>query len=251
MYVIDQTRCMKCGLCITRCPSEAIDGVNEHSVAGGVAFDQVTIDPERCIECGLCSPADKPCLMELDPADGTKYDKYFYHYDFDADPYYRRYAQTEQEAQQSAELFKQLPWKFITRLDHDAMPGSNFYVLHWVFPHDEPMGGVGHPPHIHRDAELIMVIGGNPEKPEELGAEIEMYMGPEMERHIITKSCVIFIPPYFMHCPWRILKTTSPWIFCEVNQGPHHTEKLYNQLLPSEAVDVEEMSFFRDEGFDD
>ena len=58
-----------------------------------------------------------------------------------------------------------------------------------------------------QDAELIMVMGGDPEHPEELGAEIEVFLGPDMERHIIDKSCAIFIPPYFMHCPWRILRT--------------------------------------------
>ena len=81
-----------------------------------------------------------------------------------------------------------------------------------------------------------MVMGGDPEHPEELGAEIEVFLGPDMERHIIDKSCVIFIPPYFMHCPWRILRTTKPWIFMEVNQGPRHTEKTYKQLVPREAL---------------
>ena len=84
----------------------------------------------------------------------------------------------------------------------------------------------------------------------DLGAEVQVYLGPELEKHVITKTCVIYIPPNFIHCPWQPIKTWRPWIFIEVNQGPIHTEKSYRQLLPRdlrEAVDFAKM--FPDEGY--
>jgi ferredoxin len=267
MHVIEEERCFKCGLCVTWCPQQAIKGVNPHEVAHSFTYDRVHIEPEACIDCGSCMTEGRMCpaeaiydaavgLIERTPADGTKYNKYIYHYDFESDEYYARWrppAPPEGSGEEPPKNpFAELPWKWITRLDSDAMPGSHFYVAHWVLPHEDSMPGVGHPPHVHKDAELIWVIGGDPEHPDELGAEIEVYLGPEMERHIIDRTCVLYIPPYFMHCPWRILKTTKPWIFIEVNQGPRHTEKTYKQILPRDVVEQDPAAeFFRDEGFED
>ena len=139
--------------------------------------------------------------------------------------------------------------QIISRLDDTVIKGSFFYFLHWVMPNPDFDFGIGHPPHIHKNAELLFHIGTNPEDPMDLGAEVELFMGPEMERHVITKSCVVFIPPNFIHCPWRPIKTYRPWIFLEVNQGPRHTEKGYHQLLPKEVRDKVDLSFFKDEGF--
>ena len=153
----------------------------------------------------------------------------------------------------------------IARVDDEVAKGSYFYLVHWMFPFEPGtsfFSGVtregdlwknqygelqdivsshemaGHPPHIHKDAELLFHIGTNPEDPMDLGGEVQMYMGPEMEKHVFDKSTVIWIPPNFIHSPWRPLKTTRPWIFIEVNQGPVHTEKSFRQLLPKELRDA-------------
>ena len=85
----------------------------------------------------------------------------------------------------------------------------------------------------------------------DLGAEVEMYMGPELERHVFNQTVVIYIPPNFVHAPWRPLKTTRPWIFIEVNQGPSHTEKSFRQVLPKEVRErVDWSTRWKDEGYD-
>jgi hypothetical protein len=138
----------------------------------------------------------------------------------------------------------------ITRLDDTVAKGSYFYFVHWVLPHTADAIPVGHPPHTHKDAELLFHIGTNPDDPMDLGAEVEIYMGPELERHVFNKSTVIYIPPNFIHCPWRPLKTVRPWIFVEVNQGPMHTEKLYPQVLPEEIRNKVDWSRWKEEGFE-
>ena len=135
----------------------------------------------------------------------------------------------------------------IQRMDEKTIAGSNFYFIHWVLPHAEPRMKVGHPPHIHSEAELLIHIGTNPDDPMDLGAEVELYMGPELERHVITRSTVVFIPPNFIHAPWNPLKTVKPWIFIEINQGLRHTEKFYPQLLTKEQRAVLDWNFWKDD----
>ena len=162
----------------------------------------------------------------------TKYGKYFIEYDKSEWPNERR--------------------PVIARMDDKVVTGSNFYIIHWVLPNDPPpppFPMCGHPPHIHRYPELLIHIGTNPDDPMDLGAEVELYMGPEMERHIITRSTVVYIPPNFIHAPWYPLKSVRPWIFMEINQGPVHTEKSYRQLLPKEARERIDWSRWPDEGY--
>lgn len=164
----------------------------------------------------------------------TKYGKYFIEYDPKRWPNERR--------------------PVMARMEDSVMKGSHFYLVHWVLPGfggplgDHPMAG--HPPHIHRDAELLFHIGTNPDDPMDLGAEVQMYMGKEMERHVFNRTTVIYIPPNFIHSPWRPLKTVRPWIFIEVNQGPSHTEKSFRQLLPKELRERTDWSkMWLDEGY--
>ena len=137
----------------------------------------------------------------------------------------------------------------LSRLDDTVVKGCYFYFLHWVLPNIPFDFPIGHPPHIHKDAELLFHIGTNPDDPMDLGAEVELHMGPELERHVITKTTVVYIPPNFIHCPWKPLRTDRPWIFLEVNQGPMHTEKLYPQVLPKEIRDKIDWSMWKEEGF--
>lgn len=163
----------------------------------------------------------------------SKYGKYFFQYDPKMWPNEKR--------------------PVMARMEESVVTGSHFYLVHWVVPGFEDVLGkhpyAGHPPHIHKDAELLFHIGTNPDDPMDLGAEIEMHMGPEMERHVFSKTTVIYIPPNFIHSPWRPIKTTRPWIFIEVNQGSRHTEKSFRQLLPKESREKNNWNMWKDEGY--
>jgi len=242
---IDETRCLKCGLCIKNCPHEAILGSNPGKVSTSDVYERVWIDPDLCQDCGTCTSMDYWCPAEAISEEGAsarvevgvgekKYSKYIYEYDGRNEP----------------PIPETIPFKMITVIDNDVLPGSDFYKVHWVLPHDKPFLEVGHPPHIHKDPELLFHIGSDPYNPQDLGAEIEMSLGPEMEKHVLTKSCVIFIPPNFIHSPWKVLRTWRPFIFIEVNQGSKHTEKGYHQLLTPGAIAAEpHLVHFVDEGY--
>jgi hypothetical protein len=142
----------------------------------------------------------------------------------------------------------------IARVDRDAFEGCNFYWVHWNLPraagHSGDTIGIGHPPHIHKDAEILMLIGTNPDDPTDLGAEVELQMGAEREKHTITRSTVVYIPPNLIHCPYIIKRTDRPWIFIETNQGPRHTEKLFPQILTEQERKSVDWSKWKEEGYD-
>ena len=163
-----------------------------------------------------------------------KYQKYFLEYDPSMWPMERR--------------------PVMSRVEDSVAPGANFYLIHWV-PTDfaaplKDMEYGGHPPHIHKYGELLFHIGSNPNDPMDLGAEVEMCMGPELERYTINRTCCIWIPPNFIHSPWRPIKIDRPWIFIEVNQGPYHSEKSYRQLLPRKVREQMDWSMWPDEGYE-
>ena len=141
---------------------------------------------------------------------------------------------------------------FLPNIKSVMIPGSNFYLFHWVLPSSSPqMQNIPqfHPPHIHKDAELLFHIGTNPDDPGDLGAEVEIYMGEEMERYVFNRSTVVFIPAGVVHSPWRILKTVRPWIVLQIAQGSEHTEKFFPELVPEEMRDKVDWSLWPDHGF--
>jgi hypothetical protein len=147
------------------------------------------------------------------------------------------------------------PMETILRLDKRFAEGCHFYWVSWFTPERPFPLDIGHPPHIHKDAELLFHIGTDPKNPTDLGAECEIYLGEEMERYLITKTCAIWIPAGFIHSPWKPLVTRRPWIFIEVNQGTMHTEKGFHHLIPQEMQkkypeEMKRMSkVFADEGY--
>ena len=72
-------------------------------------------------------------------------------------------------------------------------------------------------PHSHDFTELLCFIGGNPEDITDLGAEIEMTIGEEREKHTINATAVVSLPPGLLHCPIVFKRVDKPLIFLEVS----------------------------------
>lgn len=95
--------------------------------------------------------------------------------------------------------------------------------------------------HSHDFHELLCFIGGNPEDINDLGAEISICLGDEMEEHIITSATVVSIPPGLKHCPLKVKKITKPFVFLEVSatkeygQGAGMSDRDTSQTVVSPA----------------
>lgn len=69
------------------------------------------------------------------------------------------------------------------------------------------------PPHKHDFDEYLFFIGGNILNFEEFDAEIEVAIGEEWERHIITSTSVIYLPSGLQHCPIHVKRVGKPFLF--------------------------------------
>jgi hypothetical protein len=85
-------------------------------------------------------------------------------------------------------------------------------------------GPVPDKPHVHPYTEFLLFLGADCDDLSELGAECEMYMGKEMEKHIINKPGVAIQPKGLAHCPLIVTRQEKPWIFCVVRPWGHGGE---------------------------
>jgi hypothetical protein len=98
-------------------------------------------------------------------------------------------------------------------LDNDVVPGAFYMECVWVMPRPAgaPMPGgrkVGTEPHTHDYDEVIAFFGTDLNDPHDLGAEVELWLGDE--KHIITKSSLVFVPAGLKHCPLTFLRVDRP-----------------------------------------
>ena len=70
--------------------------------------------------------------------------------------------------------------------------------------------GGGSPPnsHSHDWDEYIGFFGSNPEDPHDLCGEVEIHLGDE--KHILIKSCAVFVPAGLSHCPIYFRRVDRP-----------------------------------------
>ena len=148
-----------------------------------------------------------------------KYSKYFLH---------------ELPEAQRKKGFGRMP-SMVTFTDNDIFEGSKYFSVMWMGEEATKMGG--HGPHIHQDPELLVALGTDPKNHQDLGADMEMCMGPEMESHIITVSTMIWVPAKFIHAPFRILKVRRPFLFIQCQYAPKLTETALKKLVAAELWD--------------
>ena len=65
-------------------------------------------------------------------------------------------------------------------------------------------------PHSHEFDMYITLIGLNPNGIEDLGGEIELYLGEEKEKYVITKPTSVFMPKGMIHCPLEFKRVDKP-----------------------------------------
>jgi mannose-6-phosphate isomerase-like protein (cupin superfamily) len=78
--------------------------------------------------------------------------------------------------------------------------------------------------HAHDFQEVLCFIGGNPLDITDFGAEVEIQLGAEHEKHTITKTSCVSIPPNLPHCPLNIKRVDKPIIFLEISNAPKYEQ---------------------------
>ena len=78
-------------------------------------------------------------------------------------------------------------------------------------------------PHTHDYDQLLCFIGGNPLNFFEFGAEIELALGEECEKHLINTTSIVYIPKGLIHCPLEFKKVSAPVLFMHVCFAPEYS----------------------------
>jgi hypothetical protein len=82
------------------------------------------------------------------------------------------------------------PMPAIGFLNGKTFEGCNGYMVFWMGTESygpygtEGWGKISHGPHMHKHPELMMHLGTDPDNPMDLGAKVEMCVGPDMEKKL-------------------------------------------------------------------
>ena len=76
--------------------------------------------------------------------------------------------------------------------------------------------------HVHDRAQFLMFAGGNPLSVKEFGAEIELFLGEEGEKHVITTPAVVYIPAGLWHGPLVYTRVDKPIEFLDIYLAPEY-----------------------------
>lgn len=95
--------------------------------------------------------------------------------------------------------------------------------------------------HHHDVDEYLFFLGAQlPDLTDNFDAEIEIFLGPEYERHIITKPCILYIPRGFEHNPMDIKRVGKPLLFMPLHLAPYfngYYQTGYMQFIGHEKID--------------
>jgi hypothetical protein len=100
--------------------------------------------------------------------------------------------------------------------------GEKNFSLQWTCI-TEPFFMVDEP-HSHDFDQFLHFFGGNSRDITDFDAEIEMSIGEEGEKHIITEPTVLHIPKDTIHCPLNFKVVNKPVIFMNVALTPEYVK---------------------------
>jgi len=98
---------------------------------------------------------------------------------------------------------------------------SNFGIL-WNYisaPYEMPGE-----PHSHPFDEIWCFLGGDQTNIKDFGAEVEVFLGEEGEKHIITVTTILEIPKGLVHMPLIFKRVDRPILFVNIPLTPEYTK---------------------------
>jgi hypothetical protein len=130
-----------------------------------------------------------------------------------------------------------VPGKFCPRLvfysrNYPVVGEKNFSVLWNCIT--EPFLMVN-APHAHDFDQFLHFYGANSMDITDFDAEVEMSLGEEREKHIITGPTVLHIPKDMIHCPLNFKVVNKPVIFMNVALTPQYMTGPAGQTPPPPA----------------
>jgi hypothetical protein len=139
----------------------------------------------------------------------------------------RKYIVTELKTPESKQLIQAEYSKYARRilwLDDQVVEGAFHMNTAWYL---KATSTLEDRPHVHDTDEIIGFFGNDAENPYDLGGEVEIWL--EDEKHVISRSAMIFVPAGMSHCPLVITRVDRP-IFHFTTLVGHHYDKVESNV---------------------
>ncbi len=105
-------------------------------------------------------------------------------------------------------------------IDGKIIPGAFYCECNWFYKPSK----YSPPKHTHDFDEVLAFFGSNPDDPEDLCGEVELWLGGE--KHMITRSSLVYIPAGLEHCPMLVRRADRPiFHFSTGNSGDYNKDK--------------------------
>ncbi len=137
----------------------------------------------------------------------------------------------------------------MTFMSGTQVPGVDCYVeFGWIWGMPKPDPHVHE--HIHRFDEIVVHMGGDPDHPEDLGADVEYYLGGQPLAFSTTSA--IFVPKGVRHGPHTWKEYRRPHISMAIMIGAGTAKEAWGERsgirkpkteLPSKTDDVNYETF--------
>jgi hypothetical protein len=104
----------------------------------------------------------------------------------------------------------------MTFMSNDLVPGCNLYLeCGWIWDMPDPNPSIHE--HTHDYDEIVLHIGSDHNNPEDLGAEIEFYLGGQPLK--VDSTSAIYVPKGVKHGPLIWKRVTRPHLEMSIVLG--------------------------------
>ncbi len=79
--------------------------------------------------------------------------------------------------------------------------------------------------HSHDFDEYLCFCSADPATPFDFGAEVELSLGSEGEKQVITNSSIVCVPKGLVHGPINFIKVSKPVLFTDIYSAHAHVKK--------------------------
>ncbi len=93
-------------------------------------------------------------------------------------------------------------------LDGEVVPGAFYVETVWEYTQPGDPLRIPTEAHTHDYDEVLGFFGTDINNPHDLCGEIELWLGDE--KHVLTRSCLVFVPKGLSHCPLVVKRTDKP-----------------------------------------
>jgi hypothetical protein len=98
----------------------------------------------------------------------------------------------------------------------EVLGGFNLNII-YACAYKTGITGLSTKPHVHEYDEAVFFIGSDPYNIDDLGAEVEIAIGEEEEKHVFDKPTVLVAPRGLYHCPIVTRRIDKPYVCMAVS----------------------------------